>query len=145
MTIKGIDTQQILNNENFNGGEPNQILINGILQNYTGYFVYNLTKNINIISMRRINKLTSCEFMFRNLNNIIDFDFSNFDTSEVENMAGMFFNLNSLKILDLSKFNTSSVIYMDHMFYNCSSLISLNLNNFDTSKVTDFNNMFYQC
>ena len=140
--INGTDTQQILNNEYFNGGEPNQILINGILQNYTDYFIYNLTENNNVITMRWDIKLTSCNYMFEDLKNITEFDFSNFDTSKVEGMHWMFYGLNSLKILDLSNFNTSSVTNMDGMFYECYSLVSLNLNNFDTSNVENMDSMF---
>ena len=80
--------------------KPNEILINGILQTYADYYVYNLTQKVNIITMRWDSKLTSCCNMFYNLNNIIDFNFSNFDTSIVENMSYMFQNVSSLKILD---------------------------------------------
>ena len=144
ITIKGTGEQKILNEESIN--QPNHILINGILQNYTGYYVYNLIENINIISIRWDNKLTSCNYMFHSLNNIIEFDFSNFDTSEVTDMDGMFENLNSLKILDLSNFNTSSVKNIDCMFNGCSSLLSLNLNIFDTLNVEYFfSGMFGEC
>ena len=62
IVIKGNETQQILSN---NGGEynyeykefelPNQILVNGILQNYTEKYVYNLAYEINIKKLNLIN------------------------------------------------------------------------------------------
>ena len=113
ITINGTGKQQIISNLLDN--MPNEILVNGILQNDADYYVYNLTQDINIITMRWYNKLTSCYCMFDNLENIIGFDFSNFDTSEVTDMRWMFENVNSLKILDLSNFNTSSVTYMISM------------------------------
>ena len=141
ITINGTGRQQIVDKDYFDN-KPNEILINGILQNYSDYYVYNLAQNINIITMRWDNKLTSCYNMFYNLNNIIDFNFSNFDTSEVKNMCCMFEKVKSLKSLDLSSFNTSSVENMEFMFNGCTSLVSLNLNNFDTSKVTNMGLMF---
>ena len=150
ITIKGTGTQQIVNDHYLDGDEmdyykPNKILINGIPQDYTDFYVYDLVNDLNIITLRWDNKLTVCAIMFYELDNIIDINFSNFDTSEVEDMDYMFFNLNSIKTLDLSNFNTSSVNSMELMFYGCTSLLSLNLNNFDTSQVTSFNNMFKDC
>ena len=103
--MNGNGTQQIVSNS-YEFYKPNQLLINGILQNDADYYVYNLTKNINIITMRCNEKLTTFNSMFKNLENITDFDFSNFDTSNVKDMASMFYNVNSLKTLDLSNFNT---------------------------------------
>ena len=144
ITINGTGTQPIVNKTYFKN-KPNVTLVNGILQNNADYYVYNLIQDINIITMRWYNKLKSCYYMFYNLKNIIGFDFSNFDTSEVTDMQWMFKNVNSLKVLDLSNFNTSSVKYMISMFYGCTSLMSLDLSNFNTSQVTDFSYMFYGC
>ena len=133
VTINGTGTQQIVyNNNQF---KPDKILINGILQNYSDYYVYNLTQNINVITIRWEKKLTSCFWMFSDLKNITHIDFSNFDVSEVFDMTRMFYNLYLLKELDLSSFNTSSLYYMQSMFEGCISLVSLNLKNFDTSKI----------
>ena len=170
ITINGTGKQQIVfNNVTYYNYKPNKILINGNLQNYTDFYVYNLNKSINIITMRWDNKLISCNRMFYKLNNITDINFSNFntssvkdmqymfdgctslvslnlnnfDTSHVENMKAMLSDLYSIKFLDLSNFNTSSVKDMQYMFYGCTSLVSLNLNNFDTSHVEDMYSMFY--
>ena len=83
--------------------------------------------------------------MFRGCSYITEFDFSNFDTSEVTTMWCMFQGMTSLTSLDLSNFNTSNFKNMAGMFQSCKSLTSLNLSNFDTSEVTQINVMFYNC
>ena len=85
------------------------------------------------------------ERMFFECNNIYEFDFSNFDTSEVTTMYGMFHDCSSLVSLNLSNFITSKVGVMWEMFYGCSSLISLNLSNFVISQVSTIASMFKDC
>ena len=126
----------------------------------------------NSIILQWDNKLTNCEKMFYGLSNIIEIDFTNFDTSEVikmqslfedcinlekivfgnnfvtsriNSMHNMFFNCYKLTSLDLSDFDTSQVSYMENLFYNCNSLTSLNLSNFHTSLVVNMDHMFYNC
>ncbi len=83
--------------------------------------------------------------MFCELTKATSIDLSNFDTSDVTDMAGMFFNCAGLTTLDLSNFNTSNVTDMGTMFFGCSGLTSLDLTSFDTSKVTDMASMFHHC
>ena len=177
--INGNGKQQILStysgicgydSANFNE-LPNQIFVNGILQNYTDKYVYNLTNQINKIIMKWNNPITNCNVMFMNLKNIKKIDLSKFDSSQVTdmrcmfhsctsleslnlnnlktslvtNMLAMFSSCTSLKFLDLKSFDTSNVTSMWAMFYNCPLLISLDLSNFNTSKVNDMNRMFYSC
>ena len=115
ITIKGTGRQQIVYEDS--KYKPNKILINGIPQDYTDFYVNNLPGGPNIITMRWDNKLTSCFKMFYELNNIIDFNFSYFDTSQVENMYYMFCYLNSIKTLDLSNLNKSSVKDMQYICF----------------------------
>ena len=121
ITIKGKGNQHILNNKTIDNfyfnNTPSTILVNGITQNYTGFIVYNLTKQQNIITIKWNYTFINCNLMFYNLSNITK--------------------------IDLSQFNSSKVINMNYMFYNCTSLSSLNLNNFNTSLVTHMNYMFY--
>ena len=49
---------------------PTQILVNGIPQNYYGIIVYNLTNQINIITMIWNYTLSNCNLMFSGLINI---------------------------------------------------------------------------
>ena len=148
---------------------PSRILVNGILQNYTGKTVKNLDNKINNITMIWDYQLTNCNNMFMELNNIISIDLSKFDSSKVTSMGCMFFGCTSLHSLDLSNldaslvtsmigmfstsssleyinltnFNTSSATSMFAMFFDCHLLKSLDLSSFDTSKVTEMLNMFY--
>ncbi len=78
-------------------------------------------------------------FVFMNLTTL---NLSNFDTSKVTDMSGMFAGMSSLTTLNLSSFNTSKVTNMSSMFGGMSSLTTLDLSNFDTSKVTDMSTMF---
>ena len=129
--------------DNFNLGEFD-VYINGHLQNISTniYYFENKTNYIKIISK---DVISTTNYMFGSCYNIIEIDLSNFDTSEVSDMAYMFYGCSSLISLDLSNFDTSQVTDMNNMFYGCSSLISLDLSQFDTGQVIDMNSMFYQC
>ena len=82
--------------------------------------------------------------MFRRCYDITEFDFSNFDTSEVTNMWCMFFKCTSLTSLNITNFNTSQVTDMSGMIQCCHLLTSLDLSNFDTSNVLSINAMFQE-
>ena len=119
-------------------------------------------------------KIKDCSFMFTNCTNIIDIDFSLFNTENTTNMECMFSGCSNLLKLDLTSFNTKNVINMRGMFgecskvlnYNyltddffnseekaedaiyydgCSNLIDLDLSSFDTYKVLDMSYMFCGC
>ncbi len=79
---------------------------------------------------------------YHKIENILELDLSNFDTSQVTNMKLMFEYMFNITTLNLSNFDTSKVTDMGFMFYDTSKLTTLNLSNFDTSKVTDMNHMF---
>lgn len=70
---------------------------------------------------------------------------SGWDTSNVTSMSNMFLLCGKLPSLDVSHFNTSNVKDMDYMFNTCESLVSLDVSHFNTSKVTNMNYMFYGC
>ena len=153
VTIIGEGEQYILNNKtteinkiNYNFNQiPDEILINGVRQNYTGIVVYNLKGEENIITMRFNEPLTDCNVMFYNLNNIIKIDLSKFDTSEVTTMIGMFNECTSLISLNLDGINTSLVKNLDYMFSNCTMLDSINLESFDTKSVKSMAGIFSYC
>ena len=87
--------------------------------------------------------VTDMSYMFYGMSNLTTLDLSNFDTSKVTDMHSMFFDMANLTTLNLSNFDTSKVTDMQSMFYCMSNLTSLDLSNFDTSKVTDMQSMFY--
>ena len=90
-------------------------------------------------------KLNDCNSMFRGMRDIIEIDFSQFDTSDVTDMQYMFTNCISLQDINLDNINTDNVEDMQYMFYNCRSLTSLNVSNFITSEVTSMVGMFAYC
>ena len=153
ITINGTGFQPILSDskdckeipshfDNF----PDEILINGVQTNVTREVnIDNSQIKNNKITMRWKYPLTSCNNMFKDLTNIIDFDFSKFDTSKVTEMKCMFSNCSKITSFNLNKFNTSLVNNMQDMFSDCENLTQLDLYNFDTSKVTDFHHFVYQC
>ena len=84
--------------------------------------------------------------LFSDLNDLEEFEgLSNFDTSQVTNMASMFANDKNLRSLDLSSFNTSNVIDMNKLFKSCSALTNLDVSSFNTAKVKDMSTMFNLC
>ena len=153
ITIKGSGDQYILNNDSlyidykyFNFTHiPDQILVNGDLQDYTGYIVYNLDKEENNITLIFNEPLTDCNAMFYNLNNITKIDLSKFDSSMVTEMACMFYDCISLISINFNNFNTSSANDIHRMFSGCSKLTSISLSSFDTSQVTTMVGLFSNC
>ena len=142
LVIRGNNTQYILSKEfDF---EPDQVLVNGILKSSCNKTCY-LDKDLNNITIIFNNNLESCSNMFKNLNNIIEVDLSNFDTSQVTLMDSMFDNCSNLKKITFDNINTSLVEDMSFMFQNCSSLNSIDLSNFNTSSVTDMKRTFGYC
>ena len=87
-------------------------------------------------------KVTNMSFIFSGMSHLTTLDLSNFDTSQVTNMNNMFSGMSNLTTLNLSNFDTSQVTNMSNMFYNMSSLTTLDLSNFDTSKVTNMSFIF---
>ena len=88
--------------------------------------------------------MTSCKEMFKDLNDIISIDFSNFDTSKVTEMTSMFYSC-TVKSINFYNFNTSIVTDMSSMFAGSSQITSLDLSSFRTSNVKNMNYMFHYC
>ena len=151
IVIKGNGKQQILSDVDnpFYGSEvyemPNQILVNGILQNNTGKYVYYLIKQTNNITIRWNIQVTNCNSMFEGLNNIIRVDLSQFDSSKIKSFDSFFYNCKNLKSIIINNLETSYCQNMVGMFGQCPQLETLNLASFDTSKVTSFKCMFSRC
>ena len=89
--------------------------------------------------------ITNMRCMFCGCRNIINIDFSDFDTSDVTNMTGLFGGCDNLTKLDLSPFDTRNVNNMNRMFIKCDNLIDINLSSFDTKNVTNMQMMFSSC
>ena len=120
------------------------LLINGQTMPFKKYFIPKIC-GVYTIKLIFKNKITNCAYMFCECNNIIDIDFSKFNTQDVTDMKYMFFYCHSLTTLNLSSFNTENLKDTQRMFSGCSGLKSLNLKNFNTKNVTNMFSMFSGC
>ena len=78
------------------------------------------------IELRFDINLTDCSYMFSGCENIKYIHFTNFNTSNVNNMSHMFCECESLNSLpDISKWNTSNVNNMSLMFYGCKPSLNI--------------------
>ena len=123
---------------------PNKVYINEKMQDTVNHS-YNLTETNNIIELVWDSLINSSYKMFYGCSDIIEMDFSNFNTSNIRDMQWMFKDCSSLISLNLSNFDISKVTSINRMFEGCSSLTSLNLSNFDISHVTNIFNLFDGC
>ena len=146
LKIKGIGAKNIFGYDEpdniFNRSYyPDKVYINGVLQDVVNYsYFFNLTDNK--VELEWNQNINNTKNMFRRCYDITEFDFSEFNTSEVVDMWCMFFRCSSLTSLNLSNFDTSKVTDMSGMIQYCYSLTSVDLSSFDTSKVVSINAMF---
>ena len=123
-----------------------ELYINGNKKKYEKYFIpekecqYKIELKFDIY-------LTDCSYMFSGCENIKYIHFSNYNTTNINNMSYMFYNCKTLNSLsDISKWNTSNVNNMSYMFSGCNLLKSLpNISNWNTNNVTNMNDMFSDC
>ena len=66
-----------------------------------------------------------------NVKNIISIDFSNFNSSLIDNFSSSFKGCTSIQSLDLSSFIVSSESILSNMVEDCSSLVAIDISNFD--------------
>ncbi len=116
----------------------------------SGIHVYKYNNNsfvqIGFVWGSTIYAPTSCYELFKDLTGLSGIGFSNFNTSNTNNMYRLFMGCTSLtRINDLTNFNTANVTNMEAMFTNCQALTSVNVSSFNTEKVTDMAYMFQHC
>ena len=142
MIIKGTGNyQNILSGEIY---KPDEVIINEEKMELLG-FTYKLDNPENRIIIRYNKSLTTCKNMFYNIKQLLSIDFSNFDSSKLNDTSSMFTECKNLKSINFHNFNTSLLKTMKYMFDKCLSLTSLDLSSFDTSLVTSMKNMFHNC
>ena len=92
------------------------------------------------------NNINNLQRFFEECSTLYSIDLSNFDSSQIFNMAWMFNECHKLKeINEIKNLNTINVISMRAMFQCCNELEYLDLSNFDTTNVMDMRWMFYEC
>ena len=173
LTIKGTGEKSIFNK--YYDYPPDEIEINGnrdtFNNNGENKYVFNFNYNKNTVKIYYNTSPESFKNMFKDLTSIEAVDFSNFDSSNVNDMTNMFYNCKDLEevnmkglktamvtsmegmfekceeleSIDLSSFDTSSVINMKNMFSGCEDLEDIDISNFDTSSVIDMSGMFFGC
>ena len=92
-----------------------------------------------------ISNVTNMAGMFHYCDKLQSIDVSKWNTSKVTNMAHLFNECEALTILDVSKWNTSKVTSMFATFANCVRLKTIDVSKWDTSNVTDMTGMFNAC
>ena len=103
-------------------------------------------KEIKGFDKLNTSKVIDMEGLFQHCISLEYIDVSNFDTSNVTNMAFMFNNCNSLnEIKGLDKFKTNKVKSMEGMFQSCFKLEYIDVSSFDTSNVKKMDFMFVDC
>ena len=145
LKIKGIGNKKIFSSFSWFKPEyhPTKVYINK--KNKLVVPIHHLAQKDNFIELIWNNLISSSAYMFYGCSDITEIDFSNFNTSNIENMESMFRDCSSLTSLNLSNFDTFKVTRMNNMFFGCSSLTSLNLSIFDTSNVEMIYDMFKDC
>ena len=139
-----VDEGNIHNNLKELNENNTKIYINNLEHKYCKYFkpekigVYEIKIEINF-------PITNCSYMFSCCNNIINFDFSSFNTRSITNMSYMFSSCQGIQSIDLSSFDTKNVTNMSNMFSYCINLREIDLSSFYTSNVTNMSQMFTWC
>ncbi len=83
--------------------------------------------------------------LFKGCRNFVNPDLSGLDTSNVNDMEEMFAGCENLESLDLSSWNTENLIYGDSMFERCGKLKSLNISTWNTQVLGYTKFMFMDC
>lgn len=116
-----------------------------VILNQDSSYLFNALKNVKTISNFTnvdTSEVNNMESMFRGMSSLEELDLRNFKTSKVTTMLSMFSETSSLRELDLSTFDTSKVKAMNYMFSDMTSITTLNVSNFNTEEVTMFDGMF---
>ena len=150
-----------IGNETFNISDPLTIGANEAIEihfkepikslsNFFGYFSAYRTGDENvkkIISVDFTNfnssKVEEVISMFEGCTSIEEINFNNFQTSgKIKDMSNMFYDCSSLKEIDLSRLVIPFVEKMEQIFANCNSLKFLDLSNLNLGKLNNANSMF---
>ena len=111
---------------------------------YTNFFVPQ-QEGIYKIKIELYSPIKDCSYMFSDCKQLVNIDFSSFNSENVTNMIYMFNGCSKLDNIDLSSFNTQNVTNMSFMFKGCSNLTKINLSSLDTKKVKYMIGMFSDC
>ena len=130
--------------QDYSGIRPSSIIVDSPSTCNIETFLCDIKGNKNNITLvfNENNIVNSCEKMFKDLSNITKIDLSNFNSSEVTNMAYMFSGCSNLETINFENLNTSKVKNMEFFLDSCQKLESVDVSSFDTSSVTNMRYMF---
>ena len=140
-TIYFLDNTKLHNNLKELNDSNVELYINGSKQKYQKFFKPSNEGDF-LIRLEFKTKLKDCSCMFYDCDNIIDIDFSQFNTENVIYMNSMFAGCNWLTSIDLSSFNTENLVSMENIFSYCYSIESVNLSSFSGESLLYFDKMF---
>lgn len=83
--------------------------------------------------------------MFKNCEDIVEIDGTNWHMENVERINRMFYGCRKLKKLNISNWDTHNIHEMESVFEECRCLEHLNINFWNVENVRTMNNLFYQC
>ena len=150
---RGNDIFQVKDNLTIGANETIEIHFTEPVKSLSNFFFYssnfrNGDENIkNIISVDFTNfdssKVEEVNSMFEGCTSIEEINFNNFQTSgKIIDMSRMFYNCTSLKEIDLTRLVIPLVKKMEQIFANCESLKFLDLSNLDFGRLTNVDAMF---
>ncbi|MBQ2312012.1 MAG: BspA family leucine-rich repeat surface protein, partial [Firmicutes bacterium] len=157
MDTKGMGTIRAYGEPDSDGGYNVFILSDDLMYlNPASGFTFGNMYNLQTVDFKNVDasKARDMSKMFSWCNNLVSVTgTSDWDTSNVTNMAEMFVHDGRLEHIEVSNWNTSNVTTMRYMFsmldpygsnsYNNHNLRTLDLSKWDTSKVTDMSHMFW--
>ena len=152
---------------------PSHIIVDNIIINFTSNYEINVLENETkyvILQWESESEPAKLDYIFRDLTNLIEVDFSNFTFSQssmnwafdnCKNLEKIIFNnevttdkmsfystfsdCSSLKSIDLTCFSESKITNTGYMFKGCYSITSINISKLDTSQNFRTDYMFYNC
>ena len=144
LKFKGTGEEKLFINQIAERDCPDKIYVDGKLLPYKTC-KYEFPKKVATIKLNWDKEISNFYKLLADISNIIEIDFSQYDTSLIQNMAYMFENCESLIFANLSNIDISSVINAEYMFSNCISLKTLDLTNVDLEKIPNHKNIFLNC
>ena len=143
--ISGSGYQRIISSDYFSE-YPDIYLNDEILCESCGE-VYDLIEEENILILKFPNDFIYLSQIFKDSQNLIEANFTNFYLLEEKSLFQMFFGCKKVKYINISKFNNNLIKVSDltKIFKDCESLIYLDITSFDTSSIKDMSEMFSNC
>ena len=121
-----------------------KICIGDEKNNYINFFIPQ-NEGIYKIKIELYGPIKDCSYLFSDCKQLVNIDFSSFNTEKVTNMSYMFNGCSKLDNIDLSYFNTENVTNMSFIFKGCSNLTKINLSSLNTKNVNYMIGMFSDC